>query len=143
MINIVKDKIIGAYTNGFDITTDGLSITFGEGSITFTHDKNKNGVLEEVEIERYRFESFTLDIEPDDELYVLYDFYLCADGFVDIMRFEMTPDTIPHYIGESEILHCICNFVIEPKAQSLDNTNVNVRLLELVVEGEEHGIQNN
>jgi hypothetical protein len=129
VITVNRDVIDGAYTLGFDVSASGLTLEVSEGSITFTRPSPKLEVIA-TELERYSFPSFTFDVVPDDEFDVIYDVYLCSDNTVEVQRTELVGDTIPYYIGEKELLHLLCTFVVPPNTTSLDSVNIKVRLLD-------------
>lgn len=133
MINTIYAKIASAQTEGFNLTSNGLSIEIQGGSITF---------FGKDEPEIFTFEGFTFDVVPDDELPTLYDIFLCGDNTVLVNRTELLPDTIPSYSGEKELLHLLVTFNVPPSTVTLEGVQINVRLLELVVEEERVGDRN-
>lgn len=120
MIEIIIDKIIGAYTEGFEVAVDNSTVTFNGGKIAFTENN-----------EIFEFEAFGFDIVPDNELPVIYNIFLCGDNTVAVTRHELAVDVLPVYEGDKELLHLLGVIEIMPNQEEV----ITLRLLEEIVDG--------
>lgn len=131
----IKNETI--FSTGFDVTTiSPMGLSISEGAMTVVVNKREfdeagNMYLAKFPIVR-NYPSFELDIEPDDELSVVYDVYLLeedsAEGYnIHVDRTEMNKGIIAHYEGDTPMLHCLMSFTVPPNTTDISNLEIRVR----------------
>lgn len=138
MIKYENIEVDNLNTEGFEVTLpDKLSIKFAEG--TFTRFTSSGKVVK-------TFPEIEFDVEPDDELLVIYDVYLLdvPDSEEDCMYVERTELgllAIPIYSGEAPLLHCLMSIQVPPNTKKLSDLSLTVRTINHVVREEVPEVQ--
>lgn len=153
--NIVVEDI---YTEGFLLTqTAPLSLSMTEGKLHVLSYKTKEVFEKKMvnDVERdvpksvrenfddiKEYPAFILDVEPDEELQVVYDVFLLSEnadsGFnIHIDRTEMNEGKMPMYEGETPLLHTLLTFIVPPQLKDLSEINFTVRNM-VLPEGSEY-----
>lgn len=112
---------------GFEVSTSGLKFLCEEGSVRVY---KQNSVEDEVVVpystEEYNYPNFVFDVDPHEELDVMYDVYLLEEDEISIVRTEMTKDADPKYEGEIPLIYRLASFTVTPGTKDLEEINITV-----------------
>jgi hypothetical protein len=136
-----------SYTEGFEVSEDGLEITIGSGTLKFIEDDSASAPLYDLEghktgleqvdqkrINSIEYPQISYIVEPHEEKVVQYDIYLLDINGKPAYHMDRTLQSgivQADYSGDGKPLHHLMTMVIPPLANSLEDIPVHVNLLKL------------
>lgn len=101
------------YMEGFECTLENGELSFAAGSLVMPS-------------ETLAYEAFEFDVEGDEEIPVVYDVYLLANGEPHVDRTEVSSNNVAFYDGTEEVRHCLMSFQLNP-GDIIDNLTLVLR----------------